>query len=405
MRILLFTGKGGVGKTTLAAATAVRLAEQRRKVLVVSTDPAHSLADALDVTLDGEPREVELEHNKPGPFAAEVHVRALVDESWNELREHLRTVLHGAGVGEIDTEELTVLPGIEDLLALDEVRRLAAGGAWDTVIVDCGPTAETLRLLALPESFAAYLERLFPIHRRSVRGLLAGMAGSENVERWDSAADALGRLADRLAALKNMLLDEGTSVRLVLSPESVVAAETRRTVTALALQRIAVDGLVANRVIPKPGSARGAAASWMRTRRREQDAVLESVRTLSEVPLHSVEHRAVEPVGVSALSQLGEELYAAADPLDGGEPVPSMWVEGGGRSLDSEYTLRIALPVHEQATVDLSHIGDELALTIDGRRRLIALPAVLRRCVVTTALAGDDGLAISFRPNPDLWMR
>ncbi|MGW1678987.1 ArsA family ATPase [Saccharopolyspora sp. NPDC002376] len=405
MRILLFTGKGGVGKTTLAAATAARAAGAGGKVLVVSTDPAHSLGDALGVELGAEPAEVRVDGSRVALHAAEVQTRALVDGTWRELREHLRTMLQGAGVDEVDAEELTVLPGVEDLLGLTEVHRLAASGIWDTVLVDCGPTAETLRLLALPESLAGYLERLFPAHRRAVRGLLAGIAGSDQVQRWDAVADGLGRLAERLAALKDMLTDPGTSVRLVLTPESVVAAETRRTVTALALQQIRLDGLIANRVVPHPGSARGAAAQWLRTRRREQDDVLDSLRAATDLPLRVVEHRAAEPVGADALGELGAELYGDEDPRENGSAAPSMRVTGGGRSLDAEYALQIALPLHPAAELDMARIGDELAITVDGRRRLVALPAVLRRCVVTSAIAGDDGLTVRFRPDPEQWMR
>ncbi|MDR7303098.1 ArsA family ATPase [Haloactinomyces albus] len=408
MRSLLFTGKGGVGKTTLAAATAARLAVRGNKVLVVSTDPAHSLADALGTRLGPEPEEVPLPDCADSDLrmhAAEVHTRTLVDDAWGELREHLRTLLLGAGVTELNTEELTVLPGVEDLLALGEVHRLVSYGVWDTVIVDCGPTAETLRLLALPEAFTGYLERLFPTHRRAVRGLLAGMAGSDNLERWDAVADALGRLAGRLGTLTEWLAAAGTSVRLVLTPEAVVAAETRRTLTALALQRIHVDGLVANRLVPHPGSARGTAANWLRTRRNEQDTVLAELRSGAGVPLRVVEHRAGEPVGLRALLELGAELYGDSDPLDGAGRAPEMEVTGGGRSLDSEYALRIALPLHDGADLDLARVGDELAVTVDGRRKLIALPAVLRRCTVTGAKAGDDGVTVAFRPDPELWMR
>ncbi|GAA4614108.1 ArsA family ATPase [Saccharopolyspora hordei] len=403
MRTLLFTGKGGVGKTTLAAATATHVARAGGKVLVVSTDPAHSLGDALGVELGAEPAEVRLD--QAVLHAAEVQTRALVDGTWDVLREHLRTVLQGAGVDEVDAEELTVLPGVEDLLALTEVHRLAASGLWDTVLVDCGPTAETLRLLALPESLAGYLERLFPAHRRAVRGLLAGIAGSDQVQRWDAVADGLGRLAERLAALKDLLTGPGTSVRLVLTPESVVAAETRRTLTALALQQVRVDGLVANRVVPDPGSARGAAAQWLRTRRREQEAVLDSLRAATDLPVRVVEHRAAEPVGAEALQALGAELYGQADPLEDPSSAPVMRVVGGGRSLDAEYELQIGLPLHPGAELDLARVGDELAITVDGRRRLVALPAVLRRCVVTSAIAGDDGLTVRFRPDPEQWMR
>jgi arsenite-transporting ATPase len=407
MRVLLFTGKGGVGKTTLAAATAARLAAHGRKTLVVSTDPAHSLGDALGVPLDGDPTELGVAA-ADGLFASQLDVRRLVDGSWQELRTHLRTLLAGAGVDELDAEELTVLPGVEELLALSEVYRLAAAGPWEVVVVDCGPTAETLRLLALPEAMAGYLERLFPTHRRVVRGLLAGIAGARQVDRWDAAADALSRLAERLEALRAALADRSrTSVRLVTTPERVVAAETRRTLTALAVQGVRVDGLVANRLIPVFGPMRGPSATWLHTRRNEQRAVLDELAASAGVPLRTVEHLACEPVGVPALLALAGELYGDDDPL-GTEPVapaPLLTVSGSGKGLDARYRLRIAVPLAGDADVDLARVGDELALTVDGRRRLISLPPLLRRCEVTGADVADDGVLVDFRPDPALWPR
>ncbi|MGW4209513.1 ArsA family ATPase [Lentzea sp. NPDC004789] len=399
-RVLLFTGKGGVGKTTLAAATAASLAANGRKALVVSTDPAHSLGDALDVRLGAAPSEVD---TADGLFACQIDPRGLVDEAWGELRGHLRTVLAGAGVDELDAEELTVLPGVEDLLALAEVRRLASSGPWEVVVVDCGPTAETLRLLSLPEAFAGYLERLFPTHRRVVRGLLAGVAGTGTVEKWDATADALSRLAERLDSLRTMLSDPSScSVRLVLTPERVVAAETRRTLTALALQGIRVDSVIANRLVPSPGSARGAAATWLRTRRHEQDAVLAELTGIGEI--RTVDHRASEPVGVPALLEVAAQLYGSEDPLPGAAVAESLLeMSGSGRGLDARYSLRIVLPLSDDTELDLARVGDDLALTIDGRRRLVALPSLLKRCIVTDAEMDSGGVTVGFRPDPSLW--
>lgn len=413
MRVLLFTGKGGVGKTTLAAATAARLARDGQKTLVVSTDPAHSLGDALDVALGGEPSEVDSSRDgdgsapvAPNLFACQIDLRGLVDGAWQEIRDHLNTVLAGAGVDELAAEELTVLPGVEDLLALSEVQRLAAAGPWETVVVDCGPTAETLRLLALPDALAGYLERLFPTHRRVVRGLLAGMAGSATIDKWDAVADALSRLAERLDALRGLLTDSGTtSVRLVCTPERVVAAETRRTLTALALQGIHVDGVIANRLFPKAGSGRGVAAEWLRARRREQDGVLADLRDTVALPVRLVDYRAGEPIGVVALLAVADELYDDDDPLAGCPVGERLAVSGNGRGLDAEYQLRLTIPIDDQTMLDLARVHDDLVITVDGQRRLVGLPSVLRRCTVAGASADSGGLTVRFRPDPRLWMR
>lgn len=408
VRILLVAGKGGVGKTTLAAATAARLTAEGRKALVVSSDPAHSLGDVLDVRLGPDPLEVD-----SGLWAAEVDGRALLGGAWERARSHVATVLAGAGVDELAAEELTAVPGLEELLALSQVHRLAGTGPWDVVVVDCAPTAESLRLLTLPEAAAHYLERLFPTHRRVVRGMLAGIAGGAgSVQRWDATADALGRLAERLAALRAVLADpRTTSLRLVLTPERVVAAETRRAVTALALQGIRVDGLVANRLLPGPdgpdeGTGRGAAAVWLRTRRAEQDAVLDGLRRdLPWLPLQCVAHRAAEPVGLPALLELARELVDPDRPAAGTAPQVLSVRRESGRGLDSEYVLRLAVPLFGDGDVQLARIDDELAVTAAGHRRLVPLPSVLRRCTAVRAEIDDVGLLVRFRPDPALWMR
>ncbi|WP_051581126.1 ArsA family ATPase [Pseudonocardia acaciae] len=413
MRILLFTGKGGVGKTTLAAATAARVARAGRKALVVSADPAHSLGDALDAPLDAEPTEVG-----PGLFAAHLDNRALLEGAWGELRGHLRTVLAGAGVDELVADELTWLPGVEELLALGEVQRLAGTGLWDVVIVDCGPTAETLRLLGLPEAIGGYLERLYPAHRRAVRGLLAGIAsgktGAPNGSLdWDGAADALGRLAEQVAALRAMLADhDSTSIRLVLTPERLVAAESRRTMTALALHGLRVDGIIANRMVPPIApSTWGPAARWVRARHAEQQEVLGELSALwsgcDGGAVRVVPYTAAEPIGLTALAELGDEVYGEDEPLAGADAPPLLSVRrtgGDGIALDSEFELALRLPGLDRRTpLELTRIDDDLAVTVGGVRRLVALPSVLCRCEVLGARVGTDRLAVMFRPDPSVW--
>lgn len=405
--MLLFTGKGGVGKTTLAAATAAHLARSGRKALVVSTDPAHSLADALEAGLGGDPVEVD---GVGGLFAAQVDARALLEGAWADLREHLGTILAGAGVDEVVADELTVLPGVEELLALAAVRRIGQSGPWDVVVVDCAPTAETLRLLALPEAIGGYVERLFPAHRRAVRGLLGGLAREKgDAQRWDRAAEALDGLADELAELRELLVSSHTGIRLVLTPERVVAAETRRTLTALGLLGLHVDGLVVNRLVPVPGPAEsGPAARWLRGRADGQEAVLADVARLG-LPLRTVEHSAAEPTGVAALLALGEQLWSADDPAADAAPAAPLLAlrrtSGTGRSPESEFELAVHLPGAAAAPLDLARVGDELAVTAAGVRRLVALPAVLRRCTVTRARLDGDDLRVTFRPDPAQWLR
>ncbi|PXY28042.1 ArsA family ATPase [Prauserella muralis] len=373
MRVLLFTGKGGVGKTTLAAATGAALAARGGKTLVVSTDPAHSLGDALGRPLSADPAEVDT-----CLHGAQVDTRALADGSWHALRDQLRSALvSGAGLATLDAEELTVLPGVDELLALTEVRRLAESGPWETVVVDCGPTAETLRLLALPEAVSGYLARMY-----GWKAKLSGLARS------------VDRLAAHLESLRALLTDPArTSVRLVLTPERVVVAETRRTLTSLALRGIRVDGMIVNRLMPAPGLWRGGAAAWLRTRRAQQEEVLAELAAsgFGDGLLRSVEHRAAEPVGLPALLEIAHELYGSGTPLSGDHNLtPLLQVS----EVDSGFQLRIALPLARDAVVDLARVDDDLAVTVDGFRRLVALPEPLRACRIVDAESDSRGLLV-----------
>jgi len=404
VRLLLFTGKGGVGKTTTAAATAVRAARRGTKTLVASTDPSHSLADALAVPLGAEPTEVE-----PGLFGQQIDSTTRAEQHWRGIQEYLLAVLDRAGLDPVAAEELTALPGADELLALLEVRDQVRRGPWDLVVLDCAPTAETLRLLALPEALGWYLDRSLTPERRVARALRPVLGRGRVPRPEDPVLEALARLRAELADVREVLTAPGTSVRLVLTPESVVVAEARRTLTTLALYGYAVDGVVANRVVP------GGDDPWRASWAAAQARALDDVRTsFSPVPVLVGGYAESEPVGVEALARLADDVYAGSDDdwldddwLDGGGPdgwpdervAPSVRVERSGE----EFVLRLALPLADRRDVDLSRRGDELVVTIGPHRRVLALPSALRRCTVVGAALRDGSLRIRFEPDPSLW--
>ncbi len=393
MRVLLFTGKGGVGKTTASAATAAAAAARGSKVLVLSTDPAHSLGDALGVRLGPEPTEVDT-----GLYAMQVDAQRAFERSWREIQSYLTAVLERVGVDVLQAEELTVLPGAEEVLALIEVTRQATSGPWDLVVVDCAPTGETLRLLALPEALTWYVERVFPAQRRAlraVRPLLSRVSGPA-VPR-DDVFEAVERLHRELLQVRAVLTAPTTSVRLVLTPEAVVVAEARRTLTSLALYGYRVDALLANRVFP--ASDDPFLAGWAAA----QAAQLEAVRAdAGGLPVLESPYRAVEPVGLAMLTALGQELYGDADPAPAPGELPDLMQVTPS---SDGFELSLALPLATRDELDLTRTGDELAVTVGGHRRVLALPSALRRCVVAGASLTGGRLVVRFEPDPDLWMR
>ena len=388
MRVLLFTGKGGVGKTTAAAATAAAIAGRGHKTLVLSCDPAHSLADALGVPLGAEPVEID-----NGLAALQVDTQLRFEQRWAALQRYLADLFARGGVDPLQAEELTVLPGAEELVALLEVRDQAASGRWDVLVVDCAPTAETLRLLALPDALGWYLERVFPTHRRVLRALRLTRLGGAALP-GEAVLDAFTALQEELADVRGLLAEPTTtSVRLVLTPESVVLAESRRTLTSLALYGYRVDSVLANRVFP---DGDGWLGGWARSQ-AEQLARLRA--SVGDLPVRTLGYRAAEPVGLPALLEVAAELYGEDDPLGpaGVEELVSVRADGDG------YVLDLVLPLADRADVELGRTGDDLVLTVAGHRRMLSLPSVLRRCTVGGAAYADGRLAVRFRPDPELW--
>jgi arsenite-transporting ATPase len=386
VRIVLFTGKGGVGKTTSAAGTAVLAARAGQRTLVLSTDAAHSLGDAFGLqVLGAEP--VEITTNL---WVHQIDVQRRFERSWGEIQGYLVSVLDAAGVDPITAEELTVIPGAEEVLALLELRNHAVSGTWDVIIVDCAPTAETLRLLALPEALGWYMTRVFGVQRRVIRALrpvLTRAAGVPMPE--DSVFDAVERLHRDLEQVQQILSEKDSTVRLVLTPESVVVAEARRSLTTLSLYGYRVDGVIANRVFPE-GEGDAWREGWVAS---QQAVLLEVEQSFADLPIWRSDYRPGEPVGIEALARLAEAAYDGADPLAvsaGDGPMTITRTDAGA-------VLRIALPFAQKQDVDLARHGDELVVTVGSYRRLLALPAALRRHTVTAARVEDGSLQVRFR--------
>ncbi len=384
MRILLFTGKGGVGKSTIAAGTSALAAARGQRTLVLSTDAAHSLADAFEVTVGAEPTEVA-----ENLFVQQVDAQLRFEQSWSEIQGYLLSVLDIAGVDPIAAEEMTVIPGAEEVLALLELRLHVLSGEWDVIVVDCAPTAETLRLLALPEALGWYMQRVFPVERRVVKALkpvLSRAAGVPMPE--DSVFDAVERLHSELDEVRGMLSGPDASVRLVLTPETVVLAEARRSYTTLSLFGYRIDGVIANRVFPAAG-ADDWRAGWVAA----QDEVLTQVEeSFAGLPIWRSEYRSGEPVGVETLTTVATDVYGEDDPLAPpvGDGPFRLTREPAGALLE------LALPFVSHTDVDLARNGDELVVTVGSYRRLLTLPTGLARYRVAGARVEQGELQVRF---------
>ncbi|MFT3872190.1 MAG: ArsA family ATPase [Nocardioides sp.] len=384
MRTLLFTGKGGVGKSTIAAGTAALAAERGLRTLVLSTDAAHSLADALQTPAGPEPTPVA-----ERLWVQQVDAQLRFQQSWSVIQGYLLSVLDIAGVDPVAAEELTVIPGAEEVLALLELRVQARSGDYDLIVVDCAPTAETLRLLALPEALGWYMTRVLPVERRVVRALkpvltrATGMPMPEN-----TVFDAIERLHQELDEVHDLLTGPDASVRLVLTPESVVLAEARRSHTTLSLYGYRVDGVVANRVFPAGGDD-----PWLTGWVAAQTEILgQMAESFAGLPVWTSPYRPSEPLGAAVLTEVAKEAYDDADPVAapvGADPLRVTRTAGGS-------VLHLALPNVTSAEVDLARNGDDLVMTVGAYRRLLTLPAGLARHQVVGARVDQGELQVRF---------
>jgi arsenite-transporting ATPase len=363
MRVLLHTGKGGVGKTSLALASALAAAEHGHRVFVLSTDAAHSLGDALGRSVGPEPVTVAERVE-----AQEVQVLAELDRAWSEIQTWLAAFFRKHGE-ELAVEELLVFPGLEELVALRSVKDVEAGGAHDVCVVDCAPTGSTLRMLRLPDVLRFFMERFFDTKRRAARLVkpVADRIGVGHLVAPDSVFEAFERLYGDVEDVRQILLDaDRTSARLVVNPARVVVDETRRSFAYLSLYGVATDALLVNRILPAD-AAGGWFSRWAERERREQEAIAGSF----PIPRFEAPLLPREPIGAEALRALGRVLFGETDPaalLTRARPIRL-------EKRDARTVLEIDLPNALPEDVDVAVHGADLLVRLRDAQRIVSLPS------------------------------
>ncbi|MEV6773223.1 ArsA family ATPase [Nocardia sp. NPDC051030] len=418
----LFIGKGGVGKTTLACATALAYARSGQRVLLASLDQAHSLGDALGFRFRREAGAV------PAVASVQTGLDVIEVDSLALLEDRFRQVLMmAAGAGEdlgidvsaLDPAELTGLPGVQELLALLEITQFTKDARWDVVVVDCPPSADMLRIITAPDTLLGYLERVWPAHTRALGGFDGGLKRA-------MLAIAVEQIVDAVTAARDLIADRTrTSARLVTAAEQVAVAESARVRSAAALLGLRLDAVLVNKVLPEmpspevsPGEVPHPAIQWYFNRRGEQLDVVTALRKrMRGVSVQVVGHAGAEPVGLSSLSALSYAVDASGNwvgsgpvlmlgtDADGVLPVaagPVVRLESGA-GVHSVFAMRMHLPVVDPSTLQLGRVEDDLIVGADGVRRRLRLAPVLRRCTVDAAELDGDQLVIRFRPDPQVW--
>jgi arsenite/tail-anchored protein-transporting ATPase len=385
-RILVYTGKGGVGKTSVAAATALRCADLGYRTIVMSTDIAHSLGDAFNVELGPTPKEIS-----PNLWAQESDVFFNVARYWGRIQQYAASVLRWRGLDEVMAEEMTVLPGMDEVGSLLWIADHHDSGNYDVVVVDAAPTGETLRLLSLPEAAKWWMEKIEPIGRRITKltgPLIQRVVGMPMP--GDDVFNAGEELFARLEHMHALLTDHAkTSVRVVLTLEQVVIKEAQRSFTYFHLYNYPTDMVVANRVLPDDQEWHYF-RDWYEAQQRYGPLV---EKTFHPIPVKQAPFFDREVVGLDLLRELSDRLYDGADPTEffyRGRPYEVV------RAADGEYLLSVDLPFTEREQIDLSRHGDELVIDLGTWRRTLVLPRILVDAPTLGAKFDEGTLRIRF---------
>jgi arsenite/tail-anchored protein-transporting ATPase len=383
-RTILYTGKGGVGKTSVAACTARRCAAAGARTLVISTDPAHSLSESLGAELGAQPRPAG-----ERLWGQEVAAQEEMERHWSGVQDWLGELFVERGVDRITAEELTVPPGMDELFSLLRLQAQHQSGEWDAIIVDCAPTGETLRLLSFPDVARWWIDKVFPIERQILAAARPLARSLLDIPLPSQAVFAdIQRLSQNLIAMNEILRDrDGCTVRLVMNPDKMVIGEAMRTFTYLNLYGYLTDAVVVNRIFPS--DVGDYFAAW----RQVQQEHLELVRSaFGPVPVLRAPYFEREVVGPEMLDRLADSLFSDHDPA-------AILHDAITQELvvtDDDARLRLALPFARKGDISLKKIGLELIVGVDGQRRTIMLPPALAALKPMGATFEDGALEVTF---------
>jgi arsenite-transporting ATPase len=385
VRIILYTGKGGVGKTSVAAATATRCADLGHKTIVVSTDAAHSLADSFDLSLGPEPTQVD-----DNLWGQEIDALYQMEKYWGNMQRYMATVFEWRGLNDIIAEEMTVFPGMEEIASLLQIVHLHDDCDYEVIIVDCAPTGATLQLLAMPDVARWYLEKIFPIEKKTIqltRPVLRAVIDLPIPE--DELFDAVEELILELDRMKTLLSDpRESSVRLVLNPEKMVIKEAQRAFTYLNLYGYITDAIISNRLMPNQVQD-SYFASWKEIHEKYSQMIEEA---FSPLPILKVPLFDQEVVGLDMLRRMAESIYGERDPAEVFFVGQTHTVE----KKDGLYLLSIPLPFVGKEDIQLTRSAEELIVHIGNKKRNIILPRALIPLDVLGARHEKDTLVVRF---------
>ncbi len=383
-RTVLYTGKGGVGKTSVAACTARRCAAAGLETLVISTDPAHSLSESLSADLGGEPVQVA-DHL----WGQEVKAQEEMERHWSGVQEWLGEVLQERGVDRISAEELTVPPGMDELFSLLRLQAHNESGRWEAIIVDCAPTGETLRLLSFPDVARWWIDKVFPLERQILAAARPIARSLLDISLPSQAVFAdIERLSQNLIAMNEILRDrDRCTIRLVMNPDKMVIGEAMRTFTYLNLYGYLTDAVIVNRLFP--AGVGDYFAAW----RRVQEEHLELVHSaFAPVPVLCAPYFEQEVVGPGMLDRLADALFSDLDPAAVLHEQITQQLE-----VDEQGALlKLALPFASKGDISLKQLGLELVVRVDGQKRTIMLPPALAAFHPTEATFEDGALEVRF---------